>query len=304
MIGAISACQSAFGQYGPVYPSYPNDLVMGFQNAGGGAPDCYEINLGSPANILGQSMVLVLSSDFSLSDFDTVLNGSSSVYAGVIGADNGSGAYITPDIFVTQLRSGGPGNPAVAGSTVTQQDGQTAENTTYSDLGTLYTPAVGTGGLDPNNTWESLVDPDNGSGTFQSNTGLNPDSSVSPSTVLYEDLWENSDPSSRGTTGFTYLGYFTLDLTGSSPKLTFTSTNVPASLTQPKIASVKKVGSTVTVISSNAVSSHSYQLQYTASLNPINWISVGSSVVANGTMVTNTDTTATDSQRFYQVTAQ
>ena len=295
---------TAFGQtYGPVYQSYPNDLVMGFQNQAGGAPDCYIINLGSPANILGQSTVVVLSSDFSLSDFDTVLGSSSSLYAGVIGADNGSGAYITPDIFVTQLRSGGPGNPAVPGSTVTAQDSQTADNTTYADLSTLYTPAVGTGGLDSGNTWESLVDPNNGSGTFQGNTGLNPDSSVSPSTVLYEDLWENSNSSSRGATGFTYLGYFTLDLTGGSPKLTFTSTNVPASLMPPKIASVIKVGSTVTVISSNAVPTHSYQLQYTTSLNPVSWTSVGSSVTAAGTMVTNTDSTATTSQRFYQVQA-
>ena len=55
------------------------------------------------------------------------------------------------------------------------------------------------------------------------------------------------------------------------------------------------------MVSSNAVPTYNYQLQYTTSLNPTNWINVGSSLVAGGTMVTNTDTTATGSQRFYRV---
>ena len=218
--GAALACQSSFGQ------ASENELYMGFQNqAGSGASD-YIINLGSASSFVGQSSVINLSSDFSLSDFDAVLGGSTFMYGGVIGADNGEGG-VYPNIYVTQLRSGGPGDSSVAGSIVTQQDGQVAEDTTFSDLGNLYSPAAGTGGLDASKSWESLVDPANDTGSFQSNTGLNPDSQIGTSSVLYEDLWENSDSSSRGTTGFTYLGYFTMDFTGSSPDVTFTPVPEP-----------------------------------------------------------------------------
>ena len=203
---------------------------MGFQNQAGGGSADYIVNLGPASSIVGQTSVVDFSLDFSLSDFDSVLNGSSSMYAGLIGADNGPDDTY-PDIYVTQLRVGGAGgDPGVPGSLVTQQDGQTAENTAFSDLGDLYSPNAGTGGLDTSKSWESLVDPANGTGTFQSNTGLNPDSLIGTSSVLYEDLWYNSDTSSRGTTGFTYEGYFTLDFTGSNPGVTFTPVPEPAAL--------------------------------------------------------------------------
>ena len=103
---------------------------------------------------------------------------------------------------------------------------------------------------------------------------------------------------------FTYVGYFTLDLTGANPSLTFTPTNAPAPLTNPVILSVSKVGGTVTVVSSNAAPTHLYQLQSTSGLNPVSWSNVGSSVSASGTMVTNTDTSATGSAKFYRIQGQ
>jgi hypothetical protein len=291
--GAILASQSAFGQI------VANNLYLGFQNQAGGGTEDYIINLGAASGIVGGSSVVNLSGYFSLSDFNAVLGTSSSLFGGVIGAASGN----TADVYLTQPRSGGAGTPSVAGSSVTGQLSRTQDDTAYNQLATLFSPAAGTGGLDTSKSWENLVDPANGTGTFPSNTGYNPDSTVNPATVLYEDLWYTTSSSFTGTKPFTYVGYFTLDLTGASPKLTFTPTNAPASLTPPIIVSVRKTGSTVTVVSSNAVPTFNYQLQYTASLSPTNWINVGSALVAGSTMMTNTDSTATGSQRFYRVQA-
>ena len=305
--GVILGSQSVFGQTYGGPPPLANDLVFGFQNQAGGGTEDYVINLGAAAGIIGKSTVVDMSSDFSLSDFNAVLNGSSSMQGGVIGAANTStsGQANTADVYLTQTRSG-VGSPKTPGSSVSEQLSRAQDNTTYANLGTLFTPAAGSGGFDTSKTWENLVDPASGTGTFQSNTGLDPDSQVAPASVVYEDLWYTSSSVISGTKPFIYLGYFTLDLTGANPKLTFTSTNVPGSvLSAPKIISVSKTGSTVMVVSSNAASSHSYQLQYTTSLNaPVTWSNTGSAVVASGASVTNTDTAATGGRRFYRVSAQ
>jgi len=302
--GAILASHSVFGQ--TTYSSTANDLLFGFQNQAGGGTEDYIINLGPASSIIGKSTVVDLSGDFSLDDFNAVLGGSFSMQGGVVGAANPStsGTPNTADVFLTQLRSSGPGTPSVAGSSVTQVMSREEDSQTFSSLSTLFSPAAGSGGLDTGKTWEALVDPTTGDGTFQSNTGLDPDSTVSTFAVLYEDLWETSSSALSGTQPFTYLGYFTLDLTGANPVLTFTSINVAASLSSPTISSVSEVGGTATVVSSNAVASHSYQLQYTTSLASGNWINVGSAVTASGNLVTNIDTTATDAQRFYRIQAQ
>jgi len=220
-VGAILASQSVFGQ---TYSSTPNDLLFGFQNQAGGGTEDYIINLGSAASLIDSSTTVNLSGDFSLGDFDTVLGGSSSAQGGVIGAASvsNSGTPNTADVFLTELRSGGAGIASDAGSSQPAGLTRNTDNTTFSGLGTLYSPTAGTGGLDTGKTWESLVDPANGTGTFQSNTGVDPDSTVDTSSVLYEDLWGTSSSSLTGVKSFVYEGYFTLDLTGSSPDLTFT----------------------------------------------------------------------------------
>ena len=300
--GAILASQSAFAQFTFVQ----NDLYLGFQNSGGAGSADYIINLGPTTHILGSNTVVDLSSDFSSSLFNNVsLRGTSShIFGGVVGGQN-SGVNGTSDIYLTQLRTSNIGNPALAGSSLTGVQSQSQDDSAEADLSVLNAPGAGTGSLDSSKSWEASVEPANNAGTFLGVTGINPDSQVSTNTALYEDLWVTSDSGDpRGSLGqpFTYLGYFTLDLTGGSPSLTFTSTNVPPTLaTKPVIVSVKKTGSTVTVVSSNAVPTFTYQLQFTASLSPTNWMNVGSSVVAGSTMVTNTDATATDTNRFYRV---
>lgn len=225
--GAILACQSSFGQ---TYSSTPNDLILGFENQAGGGTEDYIINLGAASSIVGQSSVVDLSSDFSLSDFDAVLGSSSSMFGGVIGAANNdnSGTANTADVFLTQFRAGGPGEASVAGSTLTQQLSRSSDNLTYSALsGTLVTPDAG-GTLDTSKSWESEVEPgalgSGNQGAFESQTGVNPDSSIGTSSPLYEDLYETSSSTLSGTQPFTYLGYFTLNPTADS--VTFTGVNV------------------------------------------------------------------------------
>lgn len=303
--GAILASQSMFGA---TYDTTPNNLLFGFQNAAGSGTEDYIINLGPASSIVGQTTVVTLSSDFSMTDFNDVLNGSSSMPGGVIGGagiSTGGNNSSTADLYVTQLRSGGAGNPKVAGSSAPAALSRGQDNSAYSAIsGTLATASAGSGTLDTSKSWEAQIDPGGTGTTFQSVTGIDPDSPVSTSTVLYEDLWSTTSSSLTGTKAFIYQGYFTLDLTGASPKLTFTSTNIVGSLSSPTIA-VSKAGSTVTVISKNALASHTYQLQDTTSLTPpVSWANVGSAVVASGTSVTNTDSTATAADRFYRVSAQ
>jgi len=296
--GAFLASPSAFAQFSVV----PNNLYFGFQNQNGGGTADYIINVGAASNIVGQSTVVNLSSSFSLSLFnDPSLQGTSSqIMGGVVG---GSNAGNPSDIFLTQLRTSNIGSPALAGSSVTKLMTRAQDNSAYANLTQINGPSAGTGLLDTSKSWENFVEPANTASTFLGATGLNPDSPVSPSTVLYEDLWETSRSSITGSSPYIYLGYFTLNVTG-SPSLTFTSTNVPGALTSPIIISVNKTGSTVTVVSSKAVPTHTYQLQSSSSLNPVSWGNVGGSVLATGTLVTNTDGSATASKQFYRVQGQ
>lgn len=222
--GAILASQSAFAQ-----TVVPNDLYLGFQNYTGGAGADYIINLGAASGIVGGTSVVDLSSYFSLSDFNSVLGTSSSMMGGVVGG-NQNGSAINPyDNFATQLRVGGAGNPAIPGSDLSGVLlSSSGDSGAFSDLGSLNAPAAGTGILDTTKSWQNSVE--NGTqtiNTFWSATGVNPDSPVAASGVLYEDLWQTSSPGGFSSYPYQYLGYFTLDLSSSSPSLTFTPQAVP-----------------------------------------------------------------------------
>jgi len=295
--GALMASQSAFAQVALI----SDDLYMGFENQAGGGTADYVINFGPASGIVGSSTVVNLSSDFSLSNFKSVLGTSSSMFGGVVAASNGN----PPNLYVTQFRSGGAGTPSIPGSVSPASFYKGDILLAYSDIGQLANlPAAGNGALDSSKSWETYVEPNTGPGTLYGDAGINPDSAVGTNSILYEDLWYVSNNSSLTKIPFTYVGYFTLNLTGGSPSLTFTPTNAPAALTSPVIVSVSKAAGTVTVISSNAAPTHMYQLQSTSSLNPVSWSNVGSSVLASGTLVTNTDATATISPRFYRVQGQ
>jgi hypothetical protein len=221
--GAILASQSAFAQ--PLFVN--SDLYLGFQNSGGGGSADYIINLGPASGIVNQPSVVNLSSFFSSSLFNSpALQGTNSaaIYAGVVGANNSGNPS---QVWGTQARTGNLGSPALAGSSA--PGGLTTAQDTFvaQKLSPLYAPAAGTGLLDGGKTWEGYVEPTLSANSFWGTAGFNPDSQFSSSAVLYEDLWGTSDSSGRGSQPFTYLGYFTLDLTGSSPSLTFTPQAVP-----------------------------------------------------------------------------
>jgi hypothetical protein len=301
--GTIMASCSVFAQVGTSVVA--GDLYLGFQNQAGGGTEDYIINLGTTNSIgVGGNVVKDLSSDFSLSNFkSTGLSGTntSAIYGGVVGGQISSGSK-PAEMFLTQTRAGGAGNPAVAGSSITGKSGTTIDAQAFDDISQIDCPAAGAGVLDANKTWESFVEPGNGAGSFVGDTGFQPDTSFNTNTVLYEDLWFSA--SSGGLQPFTYLGFFTLNLTGGGASLTFTPVNAPAPLTPPTIVSISLSGTTATVVASNAVATHNYQLQRTASLSPVSWSNVGSPVPASGTTVTLTDTGATGSQWFYRVTTQ
>jgi len=298
--GAIMAGQAVFGQ------AVPNDLYFGFENQAAGGTQDYIINLGPASGIVGGSTVVTLSSYFSLADFNAVLGVSSTMYGGVVGAANNSnsGTPNTAYVYTTELRSGGAGTPSVPGSTAPAALTRSFDNGAYTAISGMVSPSAGTGVLDSTKSWESDVEPTFTTQSFYGQTGVNPDSLVSKTVVLYEDLWYTTNNAISGSKPFSYLGYFTLDLTGGGAKLTFTPKNAPAQLSAPTITSISKSAGTVTLIWST-VASHTYQLQYTASLSPTNWINLGSGVLANNAFMTNTDSSFGSSpQRFYRVTAQ
>ena len=80
-------------------------------------------------------------------------------------------------------------------------------------------PTVGGGIMDSNKLWTANV-PTLTANDFYGASGINPDSAIDGSGIINEGLWE-ATPS-----GTSYLGYFTLDTTGDSPSLTFTSIQV------------------------------------------------------------------------------
>src|SRR5579859_4493676 len=112
--GAILASQSGFAQNTFVQ----NDLYLGFQNSGGGGTADYIINLGAASGIVGQSSVVDLSSDFSLSLFNnSSLQGTSShIVGGVVGAATSAFNSGTAVVYGTALRTSNIGTPALAGS--------------------------------------------------------------------------------------------------------------------------------------------------------------------------------------------
>jgi hypothetical protein len=226
LVGSALATQSGWAQL------VPNDLYMGFQNQAGGGTADYIINLGSASaltGLIGTSTTVNLSGDFSLANFDSAsLQGTSAsgIMGGVVGASNGGSPS---DVFLTQLRAGGAGSAGVAGSSAPTALSRSQDNTAYSVLTQIDAPAAGSGVLDSSKSWENFVEPTFTSGSFYGSTGSNPDSPASASTVLYEDLWETSSSSISGSKPFNYEGYFTLNLTGSSPSLTFTAAPEPSS---------------------------------------------------------------------------
>jgi PKD repeat protein len=229
--GAIMAYQSALAQTGTFIA---NDLYLGFQNAAGSGSSDYIINLGPASGITNGSSVVTLSSDFSKTSFLTTLASSSNMLAGVVGGVQASSA----DVYLTQPRVGGAGTPSVPGSSVTVTISRTKIDSAVSALAQAnLPPATGGNTNDAAKTWEVYVDPASPSAsTFNGNASGYQDSTVATNAVLYMDLWYAANSASFGSTSFSYLGYFTLDLTGGSPVLNYTPSSATGSTPAPTAA--------------------------------------------------------------------
>ena len=299
VVGAVLGIQSAFAQTGTFVQ---NDLYLGFENSAGGGTADYLVNLGTTNTIgVGSSAVVDLSSDISYGNFTSaslVGTNASAIVGGVVG---GSYSGTPSSICVTLLRTSNIGVPSSPGSTQPANSGENEDTLAMSAVQQINAPVgIGTGLLDTSKSWEADIEPTYTANTFYGNTQINPDSSATTSGTLYEDLWFTA--SAGGSKSYNYLGYFTLSFSGSTPHFTFTPKNAPVTAApQTTTLSVSANGNTITLVSSNAVSGQSYQLQRSANLIPASWSNVGSPVTATGTRVTNVDTTATASQEFYRV---
>ncbi len=214
--GLLLVSQAAQAAYSP------NDIVLGFNLGYGSGPNDYIIELGN-ANSgvgVGGTSVVNLSSQFSLSTFNglyTNLSGGVSM-SGV----GGHGATSGRDLFATvpRLSLGTPDSP---GSTAPGAIGSTFLANGANDVaGMVNGLSLSAGGnttvsqSDPNSffTWVLSTTPP----SYLSGTGIDPRGSTSGS-VLYEDLYRAAN--NVNGNAFAYLGYFTLDTTGSG-SLTFT----------------------------------------------------------------------------------
>jgi hypothetical protein len=192
-----------------------NNLELGFTQSS--ANNDYIINLGLASSIIGTAPVVDLSGDFSQSSFNSTFSGGATgVGMGVVGSDNSPA-----DFFVTQLRGGGLANPSnVKG---TESVSSFLHSTTVVSgaanafLGVGALPASGS--VDNVGTpWRTSVVA-NTSGTFFNKSGANPDSAITASDLIIEDLFEVT-----AAGGYVYQGYLTFnDSNTADPILTFTS---------------------------------------------------------------------------------
>jgi hypothetical protein len=201
-----------------------NDIYLGF-NATTSTSE-YLVDLGQPGTIgVGGSSSVNLSSYVSL--FGTAFtSGYNGVSMGVVGGNSSGFNQANYDIFATALRVGGAGVPSSPGSDLSSfTPGAGTIANSIATLTAIGFPTSGNGVIgDSSSTtsWTKKVSPTLDAGSFYGNSGVDPSSAIDGSGVLYEDFW-------KATTGnsYTYLGYFSLDVSGGSPSLSFTPAAVP-----------------------------------------------------------------------------
>ena len=156
--------------------------------------------------------------------------------------------------------------------------------------------------LDPTKSYTQVIDTTGLQNNFIGKTGVVPFGTFDASGILYLDLYH-----ATVSTPYTYLGYFTMDLSTSTPKFTFTPSAAPGSTNAPppppSMLSLARTGnsSTISFISSNAVT---YRLFYTNSGGlsaPVtSWPSLPGTITGDGTIKSFSDSTA-DADRVYRV---
>ena len=208
-----------------------NDLYLGFSSPS--ASSDYIVDLGQPGSVgVGGSSVVDLSTYLSQSLLNSAF---ATEPAGVsVGVAGGQSQFPSSySIFATSLRLGGPGNPAVAGSDLSSfSHSANTISSSVSDLSQVALPATGTGVLDAGKSWNTHVltlSP----GSFYGDSGINPNAVMDGSGVIYEDLW-----GATAGNAYSYLGFFSLNVGGAQPSLSFTPTVVP----EPTVGALACVG--------------------------------------------------------------
>jgi hypothetical protein len=201
-----------------------NDLYLGFNQSSGTGDYIIDLGQASAAGV-GGSSVVNLSGDFSLSLFNNAFTtGPTGVSMGVVGGQ--SQFPSSYDLYATVLRSGGPGTASVAGSDLSPfNHSQSTIANSVSPLTGLTLPTAGNGLVDAGKSWTANVSPTFTANSFYGASGVNPSAAFDGTGVLYEDLWKATP-----NNAYTYAGFFTMDLSGSSPNLTFT----PSALAVPE----------------------------------------------------------------------
>ena len=149
----------------------------------------------------------------------------------VVGGDNAFGQF---GVYATQVRNGGPGNPAVAGSTITAAHTSALMSGGAAQVSGILAsipgglPAAGNSAVDPTKSYSAVVDTLQVGGNFIGKTGVVPFGTFDSSAILYLDLYH-----ANVSTPYTYLGYFTMDLSTSSAKFTFMLSAAPGSTNAP-----------------------------------------------------------------------
>ena len=276
-----------------------NDLYLGFDNSS--AQSDYIIDLGQATSAVGVggSSVKDLSSLISLGTFNSVFtSGADGVNIAVVGGDNVFPGYA---VYATQVRVGGAGTAAVAGSDLTAANhSQSVLSLASATLTGNPWPTAGTNTTDSTKSFTAKVGPTQVNGNFYSRSGVNPFGTIDSSSLIYLDLWH-----ATVANAYAYQGYFTLDLSGSAPRLTFTPAAASTPPSQPRL-SVTRAGN-VTSIFFLSSSSVTYKLFYTNSAGlttPVSsWPALPGTITGDGTTQTFQDTT-TDPIRFYRVQTQ
>jgi uncharacterized repeat protein (TIGR03803 family) len=111
-------------------------------------------------------------------------------------------------------------------------------------------------------------------------------------------LIQATDGSFYGTTLFGGTNSIASNCVGDGPGTVFRLT--VAGATSPKILGAAQSGDTLS-LSWLALVGRSYQLQFATNVAETNWFNAGASITATNTMMTTSDTSGSDSQRFYRV---
>jgi hypothetical protein len=204
-----------------------NDLYLGLTLPT--ATSDYIIDLGQASGITGSTSVVNLSSDFSLSTYNSIFSSASATNSVSMGVVGGNGTFGSVDLFTTIL--GSTSSTVTSGYSSSSSTLSTAANrisTMSPDL-----PSAGNGVAEPNKDWANDISPAFTASTFYGASGINPNSAIGGTGIITEALW-GATPGGA----YNYLGSFTLNASGGSPSLTYTPSAVP----EPNAASVLGIG--------------------------------------------------------------